>query len=223
MARRLGGLMIAVVATAGHGCADAPPSDAAQIAVALPNGWEIVEVSYVVLSAQGIALLAGSEDVSAPGATLSVQLSLPTGRGYVLQLSATNSDGVTCNGTSAPFDVVLGQPTLVKLALVCGGASPGLDGCPTVDVQSASPAATAPSGTIALTATASDPDPGDVPTYAWTATAGSFADPLSASTLYTCTVPGAQTIVLAVDDGHRPSGCTVTYLLPVSCLAPAAP
>ena len=95
-----------------------------------------------------------------------------------------------------PFDVVAGQPTFVSLVLNCGGVAAGPDSCPLVSVVAPGPAvAVAPSGAIDVAATASDSDPGDVPSFAWTAGAGAFDDPAAQSTRYLCTSAGAETLV----------------------------
>jgi len=79
-------------------------------------------------------------------------------------------------------------------------------------------AAVAPGGTISVAATASDPDPEDVLSLAWATGAGTFDDPTAPSTRYVCASAGVQTLVLTVDDHHAPSSCTMTFLLPVTCL-----
>ena len=132
---------------------------------------------------------------------------------------ATTATGTSCQGTSPPFDVVAGRPTPVSLVLSCVGVVAGNDSCPLVSVVAPGPAvAVAPAGAIDVAATASDSDPGDVPSFAWTAGAGTFDDPAAQSTRYICNTAGAQTLVLTVDDHHVPSSCTVTFLIPVTCL-----
>jgi hypothetical protein len=193
---------------------------AAAISFALPNGWSVDTVSYSVSSSSQGLLVSGSENVSAPDATLSLTLNLPVGRGDTLEVVAKTAKGTSCNGTSAPFDVVAGQPTFVSLVLNCGGVAVGPDNCPLVSVVAPGPAvAVAPAGAIDVAATASDSDPGDVPSFAWAAGAGSFDDPAAPSTRYICTSAGAETLVLTVDDHHAPSSCTVTFLIPVTCLS----
>jgi hypothetical protein len=78
--------------------------------------------------------------------------------------------------------------------------------------------ATVPNGRINVAATASDPDPGDVLSLSWTASAGSFVDPAAPATDYICTTEGAQTLVFQVSDNHVPTSCTETFLFSVTCL-----
>jgi hypothetical protein len=215
---------IAAAALAGAllGCADSPRTspDPTTVAFALPNGWNVRDVRYLVLSSAGATLASGRADVSDPQATLSLQLSLPLGSGDVLELTVAASSGTSCSGTSQPFDVVAGRPTMVSVVLACGGVASGRIGCPVVDVHAPVPvAAIAPSGTIAVAATAAAVDPSDPLSFSWTATAGTFTAPSAASTSYVCTEVGSETLVLAVTDQSPASGCTLTFLLPVGCLA----
>jgi hypothetical protein len=70
-------------------------------------------------------------------------------------------------------------------------------------------------GIITVGATASDLDTGDTLTFAWTATAGSFAAGTSAATTYNCATAGPQTLTITVSDGH----CTDSATIPVTCVA----
>ena len=197
------------------------PQGATTVVFALPNGWNVSSASYVVWSPAQIPVLQGIEDLGNSRALFSLSLLVPPGTGDVLQLTLTTDEGISCNGISPPFDVSSGQPTEVSLVLSCLVSSQGADTCPTVDVQLPTPAsAEVPGGRIAVAATGSDPDPGDVLSFSWAASTGTFEAPTSPSTSYVCTNVGAQTLVLTVDDNHAPRSCTETYLLPVSCLAP---
>lgn len=210
--------MAALLASACAG--GAPDAGATLVGFVLPNGANLQTVAYVVLSSDSKVVLSGSENVSDPDATLSLTLNLAPARGDVLEITATTGTGSSCSGTSQPFDVVPGAPTFVNLVLRCGGpGAAGADHCPAVSVAPPAPAAgTAPSGIVTLTVTGSDPDPADVLSYAWSASAGTFADAAEASTYYVCTTAGAETLVLTVDDHHQPSPCQVTFLVPVTCL-----
>jgi|HubBroStandDraft_5_1064220.scaffolds.fasta_scaffold155264_2 hypothetical protein len=195
------------------------PDVPATLVFVLPNGWNVNSATYVVWSSNQLPIVEGTEDLSAPNAELSLSLLVPPGNGDVLQVTATTSSGTSCRGTSPPFDVVSGLPTQVSLVLSCALPSPDADNCPTVDVQPPTPPqASAPAGRISVAATASDTDPGDVVSFSWTASAGTFGDPTAPSTYYLCTTAGAQTLVLDVDDHHVPTSCAETFLLPITCL-----
>lgn len=215
---------LSIVAAAGAlvlaACSAGPPdAGTSVIAFALPNGWNLDTVTYAVWAADSQLLVSGTENVSDSNATLSLSLKLPPGRGDVLVVTATTAGATACTGTSQPFDVTAGMPTFVGLALECGSGAVGADSCPLVSVEAPNPAeAVAPAGTLGLVATASDADPEDLLSFSWVAGAGAFSDSTASSTQYLCTVAGAETIVLTVDDHHAPTPCQVTFLLPVSCL-----
>ncbi len=196
------------------------PDVTATVALVLPNGWNVTSATYVVWSSEQLPVLEGTESLSDSNPALSLNLLVPAGNGDVLELTLMTSSGTSCSGTSVPFNVVPGLPTNVSLVLSCLPASPAADSCPTVAVQSPTPAeANAPSGLISVAAIASDTDPGDLLTFTWAASSGTFGDPTLPSTDYICTTAGAQTLVLIVDDHHVPTSCTETFLLPVTCLA----
>ncbi|HLK93028.1 MAG TPA: hypothetical protein VKZ18_24250 [Polyangia bacterium] len=211
-----------VAALAVSACAgNAPDAGSTSVGFVLPNGANLQTVAYLVLAPDSSVVLSGSEDVSDAQATLSLTLNLPPGRGDVLEITAFTSTGTSCGGSSRPFDVVPGQSTSVNLVLRCGGpAAVGADHCPQVSIQTPDPAAApAPGGSLSVAATASDPDSGDVLSFAWSATAGTFADATAPTTDYVCTTAGNETLVLTVDDHHQPAPCQVTFLVPVTCLS----
>lgn len=214
-----------MLAVTWFGCEPPPSTDvgATEVALAVPSGSSIVEIAWVVESSTGSVVASGSEDLTLSQTTLSLNLVLPVGRGDLLELSALTGDGVLCGGISPPFDVSAGDWASVFVPLTCETTVYSPSSCPAVLVQGPTPpVATAPAGTISVAASASEPDGMGVPSFAWSATAGTFADPAAASTLYTCSVAGTQTIVLAVTGGQPPTSCTTTFLLPVTCLAPSA-
>ena len=111
-----------------------------------------------------------------------------------------------------------GVPGHVSVALACQTTDYAPSGCPSILVQGPTPpAAAVPDGTVSVAVAASDPDGTAVPTLAWVATGGKFSDTTARSTLYTCSIAGTQTIFLTVSD-QVPSGCSTTFLLPVTCL-----
>jgi hypothetical protein len=87
--------------------------------------------------------------------------------------------------------------------------------CPALQAAVASPPAAVVGETINVNASAFDKDTTDKLTYAWTATAGSFAMPAAASTTYTCSVLGAQELTIKVSDGQ----CEDMSTIDVVCTA----
>jgi cysteine-rich repeat protein len=75
------------------------------------------------------------------------------------------------------------------------------------------------SSTSAVSANAEDAD-GDTMTFAWSASAGSFATAAVANTTYTCAAPGEVMLTVTVADGR---GCTDSKVVLVKCETPPPP
>ena len=210
-------LLLAVAASACDDTSNAPVPTT-QVALALPSGWSVLEVAWVVQGADGSTVASGTQDVGLPQDTASLSFALPAGQGDILYLSALTASGVACSGTSAPFNVVPGVPGDISVAMSCQTTDYAQSGCPDILVQGPTPpAAAVPHGTVSVVVTASDPDGAAVPSLAWFATAGTFGHTTPGSTVYTCSTAGTQTIFLTVTD-QVPSGCSTTFSLPVTCL-----
>ncbi len=124
--------------------------------------------------------------------------------------------------------------TLVLLSLVAGcGRSPApsgqvdiatafapADDCPTITSAVAGPAQTSVGAAVAVAISATDPDPGDRLTYAWSP-AGGFADPGAATTTFHCSAAGRQKLTVTVSDNHAPTPCTTSATMTVDCVAVA--
>jgi hypothetical protein len=118
---------------------------------------------------------------------------------------------------------------LILAAVGCGGGSargPREAGvitgnhCPLLATWRASPLRTsAPGGTIDVEVTATDADQRGDLAYQWGASAGSFMNPTSPSTVYSCTAAGPQIITVTVRDDHRPDPCQDAISVPVFCVA----
>jgi hypothetical protein len=150
---------------------------------------------------------------------------LPSGAGYTITLTATSVDGtITCSG-SANFSVVPGATTGVNLTLICTGAAPDsgtivVNGstqvCANINSLSVFPLETTVDQPIALAATASA---GSVtPTFAWTATAGTFDSAASATPTFTCpSAPATVTITLTVSPSAPMCTTLTTQSVDVTC------
>ncbi len=205
-----------------------------RLALALPDSVTISSLDWRVLSATNAVIVQGTIATTDPAVQPSVVTGLPAGVGDVVSMSATTNTGVSCSGTSSPFNVVAGQTVSVPVNIACGASTPssGLgsavisgtvvpgDNCPVATAYTLSPAqAPSPSGQITVGVTATDADSGETLTFAWTATAGTFVSSTSASTLYTCSVAGSQTLTVAITDSHQPTACTTRITFPaITCL-----
>jgi hypothetical protein len=188
------------------------------LALTLPGGSTITSFSYTL---SGPSSRMGTINV-ANSTTVSTLLSaIPTGMGYSVALSGTATDGTVCAGTSGSFNVSAASTTTVTVAIDCTRAhntgSVLLKGtinvCPEVTAVSAAP----PVGvTIALTATADDPDMGPMPfTYTWTTSSGTISDPTAPNPVLTCSQPGTVNLTVKVSDGD--AACADTFNVTVDC------
>jgi hypothetical protein len=204
-----------------------------RLALSLPNGTTLNSVDWKILSSTNSVLRQGTINTSDPAATPSVDTSCPASTGDTVQMTGTTSDGTSCSGTSAPFNVTAGGSVMVGLTIVCGGGVPTQnngsvivngtvvvgDNCPLLTSWVASPLVSSTGGQIDVAATATDADAADVLSYSWTATGGSFVMPGAATTKYNCTAPGPQTLTITVSDNHAPTPCTTFITMPVTCVA----
>jgi hypothetical protein len=208
------------------------------LALSLASGAKVNSVHYKIHAGTptGIADVEGDIATADPNATASAYHSFPASMGDVVTLTATTTAGIGCNGSSMPFSVTPGTVAAVDVTLVCGGSTPqqnsgsiGIhgtvvegDNCPLLTSWAASPLQTSLNGTIDVSGAASDADvgviPGEVLTYAWSSTGGTFADPAAQSTKFTCKVSGAQTLTLTVTDNHTPTSCPTSVQIPVNCV-----
>jgi hypothetical protein len=198
---------VAVMAAALAGCKDKTDDQvgSATANLTLPNGTTLNKVNYTI-SGNGITPITGSVDVSGAGAKVSFLVSgIPQGTGYTIKLDAVSTDMSTTCGGQATFNIVAKQTTSVTVVLQCSGNNSGrvqVNGvwCPELTAYSASPLAVGVGGTIDVSASALNLDPSSdaTPTFAWTATAGSFASASAAMTKYNCSSAGSQTITIKV-------------------------
>jgi hypothetical protein len=152
---------------------------------------------------------------------------LPVGAGYVIDLSATASDGVTTCSGEAGFDVVDSASSTVIVHLVCrqpdtGNAS--IQGtaniCPVLDGLGASPAEALVGGSMSLDALAHDSDDGPMPlTYAWSV-GGVPVVGSGAHYVFTCNEAGVFDVAVEVSDGDPNPSCADNLSVRVTCTAP---
>jgi hypothetical protein len=210
------------------------PKGRVSLALTVPGGITVSSVSWKVLASTSDVLASGTTNTSASGATPSFIVGLPAGLGDRVSMMATTSTGVMCQGTSAPFNVVVGQTAAVSVNINCDSTSAadgGLggvvvngvivagDNCPALMSWTIAPqAAAANGGAIQGGVVATDADTGEVLSYAWSAGAGSFANAALPSTQYTCGAAGDQILSLSVTDNHTPTPCSIQVTFPaVTC------
>jgi acid phosphatase len=182
----------------------------------LPGGEQIGTVSWTITGPNGASTVvkSGTVDVSNSQSISFLVGGIPSGTNYRITLTGTSKDGtVTCTG-SATFSVTAHKTTSVAVPLMCSTAAPDsgsalINGstynCGTVTSVNATPAEVTVGSSVALSASATGPNPGML-TYSWSATGGSFDNPNSQTPTFTCGAPGSVTVTLTVGDGTVPAG-----------------
>ena len=194
-------------------------------------GVMVSSVHWQISSTSGSVVRQGDITTIDPSSTASVDTSCPAGADDTVTFTATTSNGLSCAGHSSAFNVIAGATVSVTVTLVCGGGTPmqpngsvivganvvAGDYCPLLTSWEASPSQVAVGRVVDVSASAIDQDAGDVLSYVWTATSGSFFSPSSASTTYQCSSAGPQTLTIAVIDNHTPTPCATRMSLVVEC------
>jgi hypothetical protein len=220
-----GVLFTGALSFAGCGASHTENVGEARLAVVLSGGAVVNTVSYTV-SGPGVSMM-GTVDVSHSTTVSAVLSGLPAGGPDTVGLTATSVDGsLTCSGTSAPFMVTAHQTTSVTVMMDCHQAphtgsvlvNGAINICPVADGISANPADIAIGQPVALTASAHDSDNGPQPlSYHWSAPTGSFGNPSSATTTFTCNTQGPVTLTVTVSDGDTTPGCADTATATIMC------
>jgi hypothetical protein len=226
--------MLALVGSVvGMSCSNGIHADV-KVALVFPRNAHLGPINYRVRSSSGITIVGPGElDVTDQQDTVGIIVSLPTtadgDEGDTIALDATTSDNVPCTGISPPFAVLAANNTTVAVTLTCGSEVATIptgeveitanvvlpDSCPDITAAVVGPAETSVGSSVAVTATASDPDLGETLTYDW-APASGFANPHAQSTSYVCGAPGQQTLTFTVTDSHTPA-CWTSTSFTITC------
>ncbi len=226
-------ILSTVVYVAGSSCSGthAPSSSTGDttngsIGLLLAGGTvNISTLSYSITGPGGFTKT-GSVDVSSSTTASVVIGGLPAGTGFTITVSGTSTDGATTCSGSAPFSVTANSTTAVRLTLDCHQAaktgSISVNGtfnfCPSIQAISANPDEVLVGSSIALSATAVDPDNGPAPlTYSWSASSGTLTGANTASPSFECLTTGTATISVTVSDGDPQASCAAQGSVQVTC------
>lgn len=195
------------------------------VALQVAAGITIDSASYTLTGPNAFSQ-SGMIGVSSSPTISALLGGIPVASGYTISLTAVSTDGsVQCAGTSAPFAVLSNQTTPVPVAVACSGPTPEAGAivvtatanqCPTIDAIGVNPANVFVGSSLALVGLARGPNSAAL-TFVWTATSGSFSNPTSSVTAFTCTTAGAPTITLTVWDGSDAAGCVAVQSVTVTC------
>ncbi|MBC8134163.1 MAG: hypothetical protein H7X95_14370, partial [Deltaproteobacteria bacterium] len=196
---------------------------AVELAIRLSENVNLARVDYRI-SGNGIDPVMGTIAVNSAAATASALVGgISPASGYRVEMTAASSDGRTTCAGRGNFDVQVGQSSSVSVLIQCrtmpdtGGVVVGgtINNCPRVTSLAASQVSASVGGLINVSAVATDLDPADVLTVAWTATSGSFLRPSSPETSFRCSVPGSPVLTVTASDGQCNDAVSVT----LTCLA----
>lgn len=126
-----------------------------------------------------------------------------SGRTFVAQ-AYDGSNRLLFSGQATNVTITAGATVVVSITLQPEqGGPPSGNVAPIIDALIASASSAQPGETLTLQATAHDPNPGDLLTYGWSATAGTFGQLIGNSTTWTAPqTPGLVTLRLTVTDPH---------------------
>ncbi len=221
--RRLACWLLGALAFAGC-AAETSSTGGLELQLELSDGTQIEEVSYSIIGGE-MPTMTGTINTSAPGSTASVEIyGIPGGGPYTIMMTATADGGATSCSGSANFNVSIGLVTEVAVMLNCkpgqelGGVrvNGSFNFCTDLIKVVVAPLQTSVGNDIDVFALAYDTE-GDSIAYRWTGTGGTFADPTSRETTYTCQEVGEQTITITVsDDGF--DYCTCDHTVDIICV-----
>lgn len=208
-------ILLSIVAV---GCqAEPQPTGSAQLAVFLKQAANADNVARLTLTWSGSGATTATVELSRSNDTWGgVLRNIPAGSGCTFLGQAFDPGGTKLyEGQVSDVIISANQTTLVVINLQDVNPPPPLTHeAPLIESVVTSPTFVQTGGTLSLAAAARDLDAKDTLSYAWTATAGSFADASSATT--TWTAPATATLAsltLTVTDSH---GLAVSVMLDIN-------
>jgi hypothetical protein len=204
-------LALGFLAACGNGNPPNPDQGArAEVKVMIPQELSADDVTRVRVEVRGpgIPTPVGMDLTQQGGTWQGTLADIPAGLDRVFEAKAFDAGAaVLYQGQAGPLTISAGSTVSVAILLQQVDPEPPFRNvAPVIDSLVLSANQVAPGGTISLTATAHDDNPGDTITYAWTATAGTFSAPSSPSTSWTApATEGAQVLRLEVTDSRNTS------------------
>jgi N-acetylneuraminic acid mutarotase len=209
-------LVWVLLAIAAGGCQSEPPptgsvqsTGSVQFAVALKQALSSNDVTRLTVTWSGPGVDATTVELAKTNTTWGGVISgIPAGTSLTFVGEAYGSDGTKLyQGQASDKVLTANQTTLVVITLQELNPPPPFDNeAPLIASVTAEPVSVQVGGLVTLNATASDPNPGDTLSYAWSASVGTFADASSAATTWTApATPALATLTLTVTDSQNAS------------------
>ncbi|RKG81635.1 kelch-like protein [Corallococcus sp. CA049B] len=213
-------LILALAAALFAGCGDtSTDTGTARFAVSVPQSLSST-IARVAVASGGPDIPSVWVDLAPTngvwGGTIG---NIPAGTGRAFAARAYDASGALLfSGSADGVSILANQTTFVAITLQQLNPPPPFDNeAPVIEFVVASPSTVAAGGTISLYSSAHDPNPEDTISYAWSATAGTFASTTERFTSWTApTSTGIQTLTLTVTDsrGLASSAILVVNVLP---------
>ncbi|QAT84912.1 branched-chain amino acid ABC transporter2C amino acid-binding protein [Corallococcus coralloides] len=188
------------------GCsATSSDTGSARFAVSVPQALSS-DISRVSVTSSGPDIPSVTVDlVQTEGVWGGTIGNIPAGPDRSFLAQAFDASGTLLfSGSASGVSILADQMTFVAITLQELNPPPPFDNeAPLIDSLVVSSTSVPLGRQIRLSARAHDPNPGDTLSYAWSATAGSFSSPSSASTSWTAPLsPGMQQLSLSVTDSR---------------------
>ena len=141
---------------------------------------------------------------------------IPAGTDRTFTAQAFNAGGTLIyQGSATGVAINNGQVAAVVILLEeINPPPPFSNAAPFISALTASSAQVAPLTPVQLNVTASDPNPGDTLTFAWTATGGNFSDPTLTNPVWTADTAGTYTLTITVTD-NRGAAASLSFTIDV--------
>ncbi|RKH79817.1 hypothetical protein D7Y21_33180 [Corallococcus sp. AB045] len=189
---------------------------AARLVVAVHQGASASDVQRVDLTVDGPGQPELTVQLAPDGSVWTGLLSqLPAGTGRRFRAFAYDTNArLLFRGEAADVTITANQTVQVNILLQQVDLPPDFENAgPVITSLVVSRSSVERGGFVDMRATAADPNTGDVLTYAWTATAGTFSTPSALSSRWTAPMEeGSQTVTLTVAD---PLGASTAVSFPI--------
>lgn len=200
--------LLFVVLLSAVGCRPRPQEPgSASLVASFGQALSAADVTRVQLtvSASDISPSLSTDLVKVDGQWRGLLSGIPAGSNRTFLAQAFDAGGtVLFEGQATGVTITAGKTVVVSITLQpVSRPPPSGNLAPIIDALIASSNVVEPGGTITLQATLHDPNPGDLITSAWTATAGTFGPAAGNSITWTAPAsPGLVTLRLTVMDPH---------------------
>ena len=204
-------------------CTSQPPTGSVQLAASVQQALSAHDITRVRVTVSASDMPSRVvELVKSNGSWGGLIGNLPAGSNRSFLAEAFDSSGtLRFQGQAAGVSITANQTTAVALILQEVPPPPPYGNeAPVIGSLVASSSSVQTGGSLSLTATVHDPNPGDTLTLAWTASGGTFSAPSAATTSWTAPAStGVQTLTLTVTDSQ---GAAVSLSLTVNVLSGAS-